>query len=187
VAILAPPGALRLQAQEPHPPSAEEQEQRAAAVKAAILFKIGSYCTRVAPPPAPAGETARVYRIGVIGDDATARAARQQLPRKAMGPLEVEVVDYELAALRRGEPCRCDLLYVAASTSDEDVTRLTALHRAEPTLLVAEREGFAAAGGSVQLFVNRVVRFEVNQAALKAQGLRASPQLLQVSQQAPRR
>lgn len=138
-------------------------------------------------PPKPATPT---FRIALCGrDDVTAAAARH-LPQKRVGAAVVETVEVTAAvaaAPRADEPRPYDLLYLAHDTPPELIRRIVAAHRDDPIPIVCERRGFVAAGGGVQLFVqDNTLRFEINPEALRRQGVRASPQLLKLSREAPR-
>ncbi len=166
------------------PPQDHEAKLRAAILRASIVLKIAGYLSVDAPPPANPPEK---YRIAVVGTDAVASAIHAHLPAKKVGATPVAVVEIQPADAAEGKGLGSyDLIYVAASVSDEQMKKIVAAHARAPVPLVCERTGFAAAGGTVQLFVqDNGVRFEVNLDALKKQGVRADPQLLKLSKKGP--
>lgn len=177
-----------------------DPQERAAVLRAMVILKIAPYLApepkpaprAPAPTPPKAGEQAPgpTYRIGLCGHDDVSAAAAKHLPQKRVGDAAVATVAVpaaSAAAPRGDEPRPYDLLYIAADTPHDVVARIVAAHANEPVPLVCEQRGFAARGGGVQLFVqDNTLRFEVNVDALKQQGVRASPQLLKLSKEAPK-
>ena len=159
-----------------------EADARAAALRAMVVLKIAPYLTLEQPPAAR-----KEYRIGVIGSDAVAAAIQKELPGKKVGELPVVVVAVDAdTAAKTSTAHGCDLLWIAKSIDAPTQKLILAAHAAQPTALIAEHAGFAAAGGSVQLFVqDNGIKFEVNGEALKQQGMRASPQLSKLSRKGP--
>lgn len=159
-----------------------EGAARAAMLRASIVLKIAPYLTAETPPAAPP----TTYRIAVVGTDAVATAMLAHLPGKRVGAATVAVIEIDAAAAATRTRGDYDLLYIAASVDGAAVKRIVDAHTARPVPVVCERPGFAAGGGSVQLFVqDNGVRFEINVDALKKQGMRASPQLLKLSRKGP--
>jgi len=163
-----------------------ESENKAAAVRAAMLAKIASYLT-IDPDSPAAGKARKEYRIGLLGEDKTTAMAQRMLPGKKVGEAIVVLVTISAADALAGRAAeQCDLLYIAAPTDDEALAKVLKLHAEKPMAMLCHRPGFAADGGTVQLFVqDGGTRFEVNSQALRRQHLRASPQLLKHSQAGP--
>jgi len=163
-----------------------DAEEKSAAVRAALVYKFASY---VAPDAGETTPARKEYRIGLLGTDQTAVTAQNILVGKKVGEAKVVVVvvdENDAVAGRAAE--QCDLLYIAASCADEAVAKVVAAGAEKPLAMVSMRPGFAAAGGTIQLFVqDGGTRFEVNIDALRRQQLRASPQLLKHSQKGPAR
>lgn len=162
-------------------------EAKAAAVRAAFLFKIATYLSIDAP--APSAEKRSHYRIGVLGDDPLIATGRRVWPGKQVGDATVQVVTIELEDAVAGRAAEhCELLYVGASVDDEDLAKVVSTHARKAMPVVCERGGFAQGGGAIQLFVeDKGMRFEVNAETLRRQGVRASPQLLKHSRRGPGR
>lgn len=134
------------------------------------------------PPPPPL----QPVRIGLVGDDDTTRVARQILDGKQFNGRRVDVVDLKWDALAKGtESSRCRLIYIADALDKEQLTGLVGKGTA---ILVSARPGFAAAGGDIQLFVQKGhLQMEINGGTLKAKGLRPNPQFLRLSRRGPTR
>lgn len=184
-------GAPAAQEGEPPPkPAPAERPCSPAERRACTVLKLAGYLTPEKPPPQPDGATRRVYRIGVVGNDAVTAAAERLLPGKRVDGADVLLV--QVASLRaiEGRAAEvCDLLYVAGSIEDRVLARIVAVHANVPMPIVCERPGFAARGGGVQLFADAdddgEIRFEINVETLQAQGVKASPQLLRLSRKGP--
>lgn len=75
----------------------------------------------------------------------------------------------------------CDLLYVAASEREHLVELLRTL-RQQPVLTVSELDGFAQAGGMVELSPQgKLLRFTIHLGAVRAAELEISPRLLSLA------
>lgn len=208
-ALVTPVPPASAAAQEP------DADERAAVLRAMVILKIAPYLVAEPRPPAPRPDVEPpkpappkpqpkqepprpeppkpappTYRIALVGSDDVTAAALRHLPQKRVGPAVVETIEVAAAvaaAARGDEPRPYDLLYLAHDTPPELIRRIVAAHRDDPIPIVCERRGFAAAGGGVQLFVqDNTLRFEINPEALRRQGVRASPQLLKLSREAPR-
>jgi hypothetical protein len=164
-------------AQEPDPAT------RAAMLRATAILRIAAY---IQPERAPATRS-NLLRIGVVGDDAVTQVLQRQLAGKRLDGREVTIVVVATATAVEGKVADCDLLYIATAVDADTGNRIRAANADRPLALVSERPGFAAEGGSVQLFVKEnFIRFEINATAMKRQGLRPDSQLLKLSQKGPR-
>ena len=160
-------------------------DARPALPRAMVVLKIAPY---LSVEDRSDDDSERPCAIAVVGDDPAAAAMRRHLPKKRIGDRAVEVVAVTPAELVEpgDRPC-FDVVYVARSVGDDEVSELIRALRERPATLICERPGFAAAGGGIQLFVrDNAIRFEVNADALKRQGVRASPHLLKLSKRGPR-
>ena len=162
----------------------QDPEVRAALLRATMLLRIAAY---IQPAIPPASRPAQL-RVGVVGDDAASQVLRQQMAGKQFGGRELLVLAVTAdEAMSADKTVNVDLLYVATSIDDAAANKIVAAHRTSPLPLISERRGFAAGGGTVQLFVKEnFLRFEVNVETLKRQGLLADSQLLKMSQRGPR-
>jgi hypothetical protein len=154
----------------------------AASLHAMMMLKIAPYLT-----PA-AGAPKQQYRVAVVGTDDVAAAVIELLPGKKVGSATATATAVPLErAIAGNDAGSYELLYVAASVGAEALAKIVASHADKPVVLVSLRPGFAAQGGSVQLFVrDNGVRFEVQAEALKKQGLAINSYLLRLSSRGPR-
>lgn len=151
-------------------------------VKAMMLAKFGAFLTR-ANPPQPAKD--QPLRIGIVGTDATAAAAQRSLPDRKVDGRTVAIVAITLEDAKAART-PCDMLYVASDVEPAALAEIVAAHKQKPVPLVSEHRGFAASGGSIQLFLDGdKICFQVNQETLKAQGIVPAPQFLNLSRRAP--
>lgn len=162
-------------------------ETKLAAVHAAMILKIAYY---IAQDPPPADTPPRQqFRIGLLGEDPTTATAGKTLPGKKVGTQAAVVVRVSMEDAKAGRAAeQCDLLYIATPIDDESLATIVANYAKKPLILVCHRPGFAASGGTVQLFVHDGgLRFEVNHEAMRKQQLGASAQFLKHSLKGPRR
>ncbi|MGK0154452.1 MAG: hypothetical protein ACI9SE_001404 [Neolewinella sp.] len=153
-------------------------------LRAAYISKIAAYITTKAPSKPK--QSNAPYVIAVVGSDAFADAIIKLLPGKAINKRKVKVVVLDPAIAATTTKHQHQLLYVATSLNATVVARIVASHAKLATPLMSCRAAFATKGGGVQLFIkNNKVKFEVNQKALKVQGMKASPQLLKLSTKGP--
>jgi hypothetical protein len=94
------------------------------------------------------------------------------LAQQKVGARQMEVIS--------GAPYTdCDVIYVHESAPDW--RRLLAESR-RPALTLGDAPGFLAGGGMIELIIeNDAVRFDVNLAALRSQGIRLSAQVLKLA------
>lgn len=147
-------------------PSAEYQ------IKAAYLLNFARYVEW----PAARLPPAQALRVCVLGRDPFAGALSALEGRQVNGR-EVRVRQLE-GADQAGD---CHVVFIA----DSEERRLAAMLRmlaSRGLLLVSDIDGFAEAGGSIGLVTeDGRVRFDINQASLQRDGLRASAQLLRLA------
>jgi hypothetical protein len=158
------------------------ENSHAALLRAMVVLKIAPYLT------VEGAAKAKEYRIGIVGADNVTAIADKQLTGKKIDSATVKVVVVDVQTAKQGtDTAKYDLLYLATALEKDDVAAIVKAHAEKPVPLICERGGFAASGGSVQLFVkDNGLRFEVNGDSLKAQGIEASSQLLKLSQKGPR-
>lgn len=172
-------------------------------VKAVMLLKYAEHLvltvgapdgTPDSTPDTSVATAVTPVRIGLVGDDTTAAAARRRLPQLHVGDRAVTVVEIGLDDAIAGRAAgKCDLLYIATPIARHQVDKVIAMHARLPLPLVSERPGFAAAGGDIQLFVrttadalgDKCVKAEINRATLQGKGIHVSAQLLKLSKKGP--
>jgi hypothetical protein len=176
-------GRLQSQERQPRAEPPLSPETRAALLRATMILRVASY---IQPTTPPAKKPVQLC-IGVVGDDPTARWLREQMTGKRFADRDLVVQAIAVAdATRPAKPNSLELLYLAADLDATTVARITAAHADRPLTLLSERPGFAANGGSVQLFLkDNFLRFEINSEAMKRQGLVPDSQLLKLSQRGP--
>lgn len=142
-------------------------------IKAAFLYNAPKFVDW--PPEAAA---AQVFTIGVLGDDPFGPLLEQLANRTVKGK---KVVVRRMTSLDRA--VESDLLFIAAS----EQRRLTAILgrlRDLPVLTISDIDGFAYAGGMIELTMKRDrLSFTVNTRQAKRQGFRISSQLLKLAQE----
>lgn len=159
------------QAASAQPPAAPARES---AVKAAFLYKFGSYVDWPAGTFASAGEP---LVIGVVGEDAVV----EELEQLAAGRT-VEGRPVRVRAFRDSEtPSGVHVLFVGNLRP----ARLRELLAAVPgpALVVTQQEGALRAGSMINFVSDGTrIRFAVSPASAEARGIRLSARLLAVAQ-----
>jgi hypothetical protein len=148
------------------PPPGEYQ------IKAAYLLNFARYVEW----PAARLAAAQALRVCVLGRDPFG-GALSALDGRQINGREVRIRQLEGIDLA-GE---CHVVFI----SDSEERRLGSMLRvlaSRGLLLVSDLDGFAEAGGSIGLVTeDGRVRFDINQASLQRDGLRASAQLLRLA------
>jgi len=163
------------------PATLQDPKKHATQLRAAYILKLAPYIT--AKPPKPDADP---FVIAVAGHDSFADAIVQLLPGKEINKRKVKVVIVDPTIAATSSKHDYDLLYVATSVDALVVAGIIKQHKTTATPLFSERPGFASKGGGLQLFIkDNKVKFEVNQTALKEQGLHVSPQLMKLSTKGP--
>jgi len=141
-------------------------------IKAAYLLNFARYVEW----PAARLPAAQALRVCVLGRDPFGGELSALEGRQVNGR-EVRVRQIE-AADQAGE---CHVVFIA----DSEERRLAPMLRmlaSRSLLLVSDIDGFAEAGGGIGLVTeDGRVRFDINQASLQRDGLRASAQLLRLA------
>lgn len=163
-------------------PQEKDKKSRAMRLRAAYVSKIAAYIA----PRKKSNDAKQPYVIAVVGSDAFAEAILKLLSGKSIHRRKVKVVVIDPTLAATATKHQHDLLYVAKSVDAAVAERIIKSHAKLATPLMSARKAFASKGGGVQLFIkNNKVKFEVNNKALKAQGMKASPQLLKLSSKGP--
>ena len=142
-------------------------------IKAAFLYNAPKFVDW--PPEAAA---AQVFTIGVLGDDPFGPLLEQLANRTVKGK---KIVVRRITSPDRA--AECQLLFIAASEQRRLSTVLGRL-RELPLLTVSDIDGFAFAGGMLELSMDRDrLTFIINNRQSKRQGFKISSQLLKLAQE----
>jgi hypothetical protein len=143
-------------------------------VKAAFLVNFAGF---VRWPAAVITNAASPFVICIAGEDPFGSAFEPFLQNRVAGrSLLVRSVDANAAL-----PANCQILFVAGSETPRLPGILGALRKA-PVLTVSDLEDFAVDGGMIQFYLrDGKIRFEINQPAAEAAGLKIDARLLKLS------
>lgn len=145
-----------------------------AAIKAAVVANLPKF---VEWPATAFQSTSAAFQVGILGDDSVAESIVLALDGKRLGDRVVSVS--RLSKLE--DASNCHLLYVSAS-EERRLDAIIKLLEGRPVLTVADFNRFAQRGGMVGLTVEAgKVRFEINERAARANGLRLSANLLRLA------
>lgn len=113
-------------------------------------------------------------RIGVLGDDPFGKVLEDTVRGELIRNRRLVVErSHHLAELKH-----CHLLFICRSENHR-LDEILASLATRPVLTVCETTGFARQGGVIALFLEgKKVRFEINPATARQQGLKMSSQLL---------
>ena len=145
-------------------------------IKAAYLYNFGKY-VEWPDAPKPGAEANSPFLIGIVGTNPFGNALADVAKAKQLG--KRKIVLYEVRTIDDYRPCQ--MLFFPKTAPETLVSSVIAKANTAPTLLVGERSGFAAAGGSVNFYVEaNNIKFEINPDAASKRGLRISSKLLQL-------
>jgi hypothetical protein len=140
-------------------------------LKAAFLFNFAKF---IDWPPSSFATSQSPFTICVLGRDPFGRVLDDKLQGKMIG-------DRPLAIQRlkdKAEARRCQMVFVGSSESSHLAEILESL-RGASVLLVGEKNGFAASGGTIEFTLeDNYVRFTINTDAADRAGLKFSAKLL---------
>lgn len=140
-------------------------------VKAAFLYNFAQF---VKWPPGAFSSPSAPLCIGVLGDDPFDGALEDTIRGEAIeGHKLVVMRSHSLDDLRD-----CQMIFVARSEQG-DIARILAACEARAVLTVSEIDRFAQDGGDIDFYLaSGKIRFDINPAAARHQGLKISSQLL---------
>jgi hypothetical protein len=143
-------------------------------IKAAV---VGNFPKFVEWPPTAFASRTAPFVVAIIGDDALAGAIDAVFAGRRLADRPITVVRVS----RLEDLSTCHLLYVAASEERRLDAVLKAL-QGRAILSVGDLSRFAQRGGMIGLVVDDDrVRFEINERAARASGLRLSANLLRLA------
>lgn len=143
-------------------------------LKAAYLYNFGTFvgwpAAAFAAPDAP-------FVVGVVGKDPFGPALEDTFRGLTVHKRRPEIRRSDEIEKLKGS----HILFVPVAEKGR-FKEVVEAFRGTNTLVVGESEGFAAAGGAMNFFIeNKKLRFEVNPAAAKRAGLLISSQLLRLA------
>jgi hypothetical protein len=140
-------------------------------LKAAVLFNLAKF---IDWPTNTFAQAEAPFVVGVIGDDPFGPLLEDTLRQQTVHGRKATV-----RRLAAGDDLSvCHILFVSRSERLRTTTILAQVSRA-PVLTVSETDGFAEAGGMVNLVLqDGLVRFEINRGAADARGLQISSKVL---------
>ena len=154
----------------PQPSYAAEHGVAAAAVKAAFLYNFARFAEWPADSRTPDGPLMLCTNDTTVADSLTPLVKGHEVNGR---PLEVRRISADSVQLRG-----CHILYLWNLDAPQSRRLVDALGGA-PVLTVSDFNRFAALGGVVQfVYENGRLRFAINLAAMRRQGLRLSSKLL---------
>jgi hypothetical protein len=143
-------------------------------VKSAFLYNFAKFTEW--PPLAPA-RTRPTFDLCVLGEDPFGDALDRVVKGLQVGGRPVAI--RRIAQANKAGACA--MVFVSSSESSRLQDDFASL-RGFPVLTVGESAGFASVGGMIGLLVEDArVRFEINQEAVTAAGLKLSSQLLRLA------
>jgi hypothetical protein len=145
-----------------------------AEIKAAVVANLPKF---VEWPATAFQAPSAAFQVGVLGDDTLAGSIVLALNGKRIGDRAVSVSRVSKVE----DVANYQLLYVSAS-EERRLEVIIKLIEGRPVLTVADFNRFAQRGGMVGLIVqDGKVRFEINERAARANGLRLSANLLRLA------
>lgn len=155
-------GALRVQAE-----AADTEHQ----VKAAFLFNFAQF---IDWPPNAFTNTNAPICIGILGTDPFGESLDETV--------RDETIHGRTLVVRRSRKIEdlkdCQMIFVCRSEK-KNLDEIFAALKGKPVLTVGETEGFAERGGGINFYRDgNKVRFEINPAVTRQNGLRVSSELL---------
>lgn len=162
-----------LMAAQPWDVSASTQTTPEYLVKAAFLYNAPKF---VDWPQAQAGSP--VFIIGVLGDDPFGTYLDELSNRTIRGK---RITIRRFSSVERATDCH--VVFIAAS-EQRRLAALLARLRDLPVLTISDIDGFAAAGGMLELTMDKNrLTFSVNHRQAKRQGFRISSQMLKLARE----
>lgn len=142
-------------------------------LKAAFLFNFAQF---VEWPPETFATPDAPFCIGVLGDDPFGSALDAMVQGETISGHKITV----LRASQLDVLKNCQIVFVSKSEKNRIPEILAAL-KSKPVLTVGDMENFGQRGGNINFYQeDNKVRFAINPAAAKEDGLRISSQLLRL-------
>jgi len=163
--------ALSAVAQEPEPGFIDREYP----LKALFLYNFASY---IKWPDAVFANNQSPFVIGVLGSSPIDETLNQIAGQKKIDGRKIVVQHFDTVA----DIKPCQILFISKSIAAQQQQSVIAAIKDRPELVVGESDGFAKAGGSVNVLVQaNKIRFEINLAQTKKQQLDVSSKLLSMA------
>jgi hypothetical protein len=140
-------------------------------LKAAFLYH---FAQLVNWPPEAFAQTNSPIVIGVLGENPFGKQLEESVRGKSVNghPLAVKEVQ------TLGEVTTCHILFISASEKKR-LSEILSAAREKSVLTVSETDNFTETGGMINFILDGTkIRFQINNAAAKAAGLKISSKLL---------
>ncbi len=147
-------------------------------LKSAFIFNFAKF---IDWPTAAFTDPKSPFIIGVLGDNPFGNDFEQMVAGKKINDRTISIQTLRTAS----EATNCQILFVSVSEKKRFHEIIQSLHDA-PVLTVSETDGFIEAGGMIN-FVEEAgkIRFQIDDVAAKATGLKISSKLLTLAIPAP--
>lgn len=143
-------------------------------LKAAFLFNFAKF---VEWPPEAFAEKTSPFILGVLGDNPFGNELEQTVAGKKVNDYPITVQTFRTAA----EATNCHILFISNSEKKRLPEIIQRLH-GTAVLTVSETERFIETGGMINFVSeNNKIRFQINDEAAKAAGLKISSKLLSLA------
>jgi hypothetical protein len=143
-------------------------------IKAAFLYNFAKFVEW--PTQAMAGTTSPLV-IGVLGKNVFGADLERTIHNKTINNHPLQVKEFQSVT----EATNCQILFISASEQDRFPKILEEL-RAASILTVSETDHFIEAGGMINFVIEgNKIRFQINDVAAKAAGLKISSKLLSLA------
>lgn len=141
-------------------------------IKAAL---IGKFCQFVEwPANSEVLNTEIPFRIAVLGKHNFGKLLDELYDDKKIKSKHIKII----YANDLKKPPDCDLLFISSSVGSE-IDNIINFYNNKPILLIADSKGFAERGVHINLYSqNDMIRFEINDKAVKKSGLQMSHLIL---------
>ena len=145
-------------------------------IKAAYLLKFPLYVTW---PKEAFESTSSAIVIGILDDGSIGRVLERRAPKVTAKGRKIIVLRFK--SLDDYSPCH--ILFVPRSVDRNVQSAAVARTRDSPVLVVGHREGFAAAGGAINFYLDRdtTIGFEINRDVTVQRGLLIDARLLNLA------
>ncbi len=157
------------------PAHAQEPQPSEYQIKAAFLYHFAQF---VEWPAASFGSSTSPLIIAVLGDDPFGDALDKTILGKKLNEHPIEIRRIPTAA---EATTNCHILFISSSEK-ERLSNIFSVLRNSPVLTVGETERFTESGGMINFVLqSKKIKFQINDDAAKAAGLKIRSKLLSLA------